>query len=233
VAVRIVGEPSTFADKSIRASRACYDANRFWGEEGRGIIVTCSLLEDKTVMGSSIVSFTCVNEGDPTGTFIQSVGFTQNQINVYYVDIVESEVAYGGSGTAYGAHCPEYQNVIAMGSMTDGNLLAHEIGHALSLDDIDCLSNSFPPSACTSNHVHFDTTEIMHSASNQRRYLTEGEVFRAVFSPASWINDVTYGLRASSLTTRNCNALDDSTNDPICPAIQKRIWDDGAGFPQN
>ena len=67
----------------------------------------------------------------------------------------------------------------------------------------------------------------MHSASNSRQYLTEGQTFRAHLRPNSAINQV-FGLRPG-LSTRNCDR-DTLTLD--CPAITKRLWADG-GLPAN
>ena len=73
----------------------------------------------------------------------------------------------------------------------------------------------------------FDMTNVMHSASNTRAYLTEGQVFRAHLRSASAINAV-FGLRAG-LPVRDC---DRDTLTVGCPAIAKRIFADGA-YPPN
>ncbi len=62
----------------------------------------------------------------------------------------------------------------------------------------------------------------MHSASNVRAFLTEGQTFRAHTRPASAINAV-YALRPG-LLTRSC---DRDTLTLTCPPIAKRIWADG------
>ena len=76
----------------------------------------------------------------------------------------------------------------------------------------------------------FDTTNVLHNASNNRNYLTEGQTFRAVVNSGSAINGV-YNARPG-LITRNCGNST-STTDVSCPAVQKRIWADGASWPPN
>ena len=69
-------------------------------------------------------------------------------------------------------------------------------------------------------------TNIMHSASNVRQYLTEGQTFRAHVRSNSALNGV-YGLR-SGLPVRDC---DRDTPTLACPAIHRRLWADGAFAP--
>ena len=93
--------------------------------------------------------------------------------------------------------------------------MSHEMGHNLALTHIDDLTASF------------NVTNVMHSASNSRQFLTEGQLFRAHLQPGSAINAI-YGVRPGQVT-RAC-ARD--TNSRTCPGIQKRLWADGT-FPAN
>jgi hypothetical protein len=68
----------------------------------------------------------------------------------------------------------------------------------------------------------------MHSASNSRQFLTEGQLFRAHLEPGSAINSV-YGVRPGQVT-RSCA---DNASSRTCPPLAKRLWADGAGFPPN
>jgi hypothetical protein len=107
---------------------------------------------------------------------------------------------------------------VVLGSTADAGLAIHEIGHNFSLTHIDSQGVILPG---------FDANNIMHSASSTRHYFTEGQVFRANFTPAnlqaqqpgSALNSVYTSARAG-LPTRDC------TMDP-CPALVKRIWADG------
>jgi hypothetical protein len=67
----------------------------------------------------------------------------------------------------------------------------------------------------------------MHSASNVRQFLTEGQIFRAHLRTTSAINQV-YALRPG-LPTRDC---DRDTMTLTCPSIAKRLWADGV-LPAN
>jgi hypothetical protein len=60
--------------------------------------------------------------------------------------------------------------------------------------------------------------------------LTEGQNFRAVYHGSSSINNI-YDVRTGQVT-RNCSHHY-SESQPGCPAIQKRIWDDGSSWPPN
>jgi hypothetical protein len=66
----------------------------------------------------------------------------------------------------------------------------------------------------------------MHSASNVRQYLTEGQVFRAHLRSNSALNQV-YGLRPGQ-PVRDCDR-----DTPVlgCPPIAKRLWADGIRPP--
>jgi hypothetical protein len=105
---------------------------------------------------------------------------------------------------------------IAMGLNTGDELLSHEIGHALSLTHVNALAN-------------FDQTNVMHNASNTRRFLTEGQIVRAHMNSRSllWILFLDVGQHPPG---RDCEP-DDFNG--ACPALDRRVWADGAGFPAN
>ena len=104
---------------------------------------------------------------------------------------------------------------MAIAAGAGSELLAHELGHDLALEHID------------DRVADFDPTNIMHSASNIREFLTEGQLFRAHLRQNSALNLV-YGARPG-LPIRNCDR-DTLTLD--CPSIAKRLWADGV-FPPN
>ena len=133
-------------------------------------------------------------------------------MNVYWVNTVDFGL---GALTSNGVWCGG--NVVAMGWNTLDHLFSHEIGHAYQLDHVNSLTS------------FFDTTNVMHNASNSRTYLTEGQTMRAVMDSNSVVN--TLGGRTGS--TRSCGGTATSTTDPSCPAVQKRVWGDGVAWPAN
>ena len=101
-----------------------------------------------------------------------------------------------------------------MGSGTNDELLVHELGHNFDLEHV----NGQPT---------FDQTNIMHSASVTREFITEGQSFRSHLDPNSTINSQ-YAARPGE-PTRSCGHSA-SSND--CTELNTRIWADGA-FPAN
>jgi hypothetical protein len=135
------------------------------------------------------------------------IGHVQNRINIYWVDTVDG-------GTGRGQACNIGSDFVAMGSATGTELLSHELGHDLALEHVD-------------GQAGFDQTNVMHSASNTREFITEGQLFRAHLRPPSALNAV-YAARPG-LPTRDCGHAA-ASND--CPSVLKRIWADGT-FPEN
>jgi hypothetical protein len=138
---------------------------------------------------------------------------------MYVVDTVQVNSMYAtGNGATCGA-----SDFVALGSTADAGVMIHELGHTFSLLHIDSQGVIMPG---------FDANNIMHSDSATRQYFTEGQLFRAHFTPAvasaqqpgSALNSVYTGAR-SGQPTRDCTA------DP-CPVLEKRIWADGA-LPPN
>jgi hypothetical protein len=148
-------------------------------------------------------------------TIQSAIGYVDGAVNVYYVTTVDFGL---GAGTGSGVWCGNAPSVIGMGRSTSDHLLAHELGHALSL------------SHTNENTLHFDGTNVMHNSSGVRQYLTEGQTFRAVYNPGSAINAI-YDVRAGS-PTRACSHSYVESNE-LCPAVQTRVWADGASWPPN
>lgn len=171
-------------------------------------------------MGVSLNLFQIINAtGDPDAprfvafdcsmqAAIQTdIGRTAGRINVYWVNTVDG-------GTGRGQACNIGSDFVAMGSATGTELLSHEFGHDLALQHVD-------------GQTGFDQTNVMHSASNTREFMAEGQLFRAHLRPVSALNAV-YAARPG-LPTRDCGH---ATANNDCPSVLKRIWDDGA-FPAN
>jgi len=192
-------------------------ANNFWfamqttyWPERVGLLFTPTTVRDATANAnrSKYLAFTC-GASNANMTKIQTdIGFDAGRINVYLVDSVDGSTSRGNA-------CQIGGPFVAIASTAGSDLLSHEIGHDLALTHIDDLTSSF------------DTTNVMHSASNSRAFLTEGQLFRMHLQPASAIN-ATYGVRPGQ-TTRDCPRDTVSTT---CPPSQKRLWADGT-FPAN
>lgn len=200
-----------FADQRTVAINACVKTSQIWTDERQGIGFSLFQINDATgdPDASSFHAFTCTKATDMK----TKIGFNNGGINVYYVDTVD----FGsGPGTTNGVWCGG--NLVAMGRNTSDHLFSHEIGHGFALSHVNSLT------------TYFDTTNVMHNASNNRNYLAEGQTFRAVVNSNSAVNGV-YNARPG-LVTRNCGNST-STTDAACPAVQKRIWADGASWPPN
>src|SRR5438046_890032 len=90
-------------------------------------------------------------------TFVSSsgdIGKTAGGINIYWVDTVDG-------GTGRGNACNIGSDFVAIGSANGLELLSHELGHDFALQHVD-------------GQATFDQTNIMHSASNTRQFITEG-----------------------------------------------------------
>jgi len=134
------------------------------------------------------------------------IGNNPDHINVYYLQTVDGSTTRGQS-------CQIGSNFSALGANAGIELQSHEIGHNLYLFHTNTLTL-----------FGFSQTNIMHSASNTREYLTEGQTFRAHVAPQSSIND-TYNARPGEVT-RTCSPTSTNATTFGCPAIQTRIWTD-------
>ena len=200
-----------FADGQTKAVNACIRTSQIWRDERQGTTFQVFDITDATgdADAATFLAFTCAQAAD----IKTQIGFDNNAVNTYWVNTVDFGT---GPATSNGVWCGG--NVLAMGWNTSDHLFSHEIGHAFTLDHVNDLA------------THFDTTNVAHNASNDRRYLTEGQTLRSVYTSSSAIN--TIGTRAGQ-PTRNCASLSTATDNVQCPAVQKRIWADGATWPPN
>jgi hypothetical protein len=100
-----------------------------------------------------------------------------------------------------------------MAEQSGHELLSHEIGHSFGLGHVD-------------GDSRYDQTNVMHSASNVRQFLTEGQVFRSHYNSFSALRSL-YAARTDA--ARNCA---DSSGSTTCPALERRLWPDGS-FPSD
>lgn len=198
------------ADRQTQAIAACIKLDEIWQNERMGAQITSFSMSDKTSdpARTTFLDFTC----GEAASLRSQIGHDSGRVNIYYVNRVD----FGnGFATSNGVWCGS--NTVVMGSNASDHLAAHETGHAFALGHVNTLT------------TNFDTTNVMHNASNDREFLTEGQTFRSHLEPGSVIN-ATYNLRGG-LATRDCGDLSETATD-TCPAIQKRIWADGT-FPPN
>ncbi len=200
-----------YVDREAQAVAACLKLSSIWKDERMGTQISTFQINDKT-SDAAISPFLDFNCTDDEVNIRSQIGYNANGINIYYVDRVDFGSGYSSGN---GVWCGD--NTVVMGKNASDHLAAHEIGHAFKLRHVNALI------------LNFDTTNVMHNASGNREYLTEGQNFRAHLNSLSVIN-TTYNLRPG-LTTRNCAGLSILATS-TCPAVQKRIWADGA-YPAN
>lgn len=204
VKVWVVKKP--FTTQKNRAISSSVTTSAIWNKERMGVAFSPFEIVDATGIpnASMYLAFNCQKQAG-----IQTaIGKTAGRINIYIVGTVDG-------GTGQGNACATGGDFVALGSAAGYDLMAHELGHDFALTHIDDLTTAF------------DETNIMHSASSTRQFITEGQLFRAHLTSRSALNYL-YAARDDQ-PTRDCER--DLSSD-VCPPIQKRIWPDGA-FPAN
>jgi hypothetical protein len=205
-----------------KAIEANIRTSQIWSSERQGIRFSTFTIIDATKDSNADTyreNFTCQNAKG----IKSDIGFVPGAVNIYYVNTVyslpDSGVFCDEPGTS--------TYLIALGLQSSDHLLAHELGHGLlGPDHIDCFSTD-PHDYCNNALARpfFDTTNVMHSASMERKTLTEGQTFRAVFNYESVIN-ILYNARPGLLTAPQFCGNTVSATDPDCPPVQKRLWAD-------
>ncbi|MEL6659210.1 MAG: hypothetical protein AAFP77_27655 [Bacteroidota bacterium] len=139
------------------------------------------------------------------------IGEDTDRINLYLTRKVNGSRQYGGA--LYG------DNRGAIGMYAgEVDIPFHQMGEFFGLEPIDG----------NSNFNSENSAKAIGNLLTRRKYMTEGQVFRAHTIPFSAIND-TYNARPG-LHTTDCRNAD---NDVRCPPVEKRIWADGNAFPAN
>jgi hypothetical protein len=206
-----------FGDGMSHAINACIRTSQIWHDERQGTAFSAFGVTDATAdpQATTYTAFDC----GKAAAIKTDIGFDANAINVYWVNTVD--FGDGMPLTSNGVTCGG--NVVAMGANVLDHLFTHEIGHAFDLAH----TNPIP--------AFFDVTNVMHNASNNRSFLTEGQTFRAVTDPVSAVNTLggRTGIMRAACGSISGSAVSISTTDPLCPAIQKRVWADGAAWPAN
>lgn len=184
-------------------------ANVAFGDSHAGIIFPAEYT-DKT------------EDADPTNSYaycnlhmdiIEDIGYETGKLNVYYVDRVLEN-----GPTAVGAWCGTFGRggIILIENTAPISTLAHELGHALSLehiDDVDLDADGRPDFEMWTN--------IMSTGSNPALTPTfsEGQAFRVNINERSFINAI--GVRSDVI--RHCAA---GEHNRVCPAVTLDVPDD-------
>jgi len=214
IAVQVWIVHGPYADVAPVALDAAVETAEIWSSERQGIAFEAFDVVDATADPDApdVLDFNCTMLDD----IKTRIGFTADRLNVYYVTTVN----FGSGGqTTNGVWCGS--GVIGMGHSTSGHLLAHEIGHAFTLQHV---------TGTPELNAWFDAKNVMAQFSNDRRYLTEGQIFRAVFTPTSALNGSIYDVRPGQ-ALRACGQTDTNSGLAQCPPVQKRIWPDGTWPP--
>jgi hypothetical protein len=204
ITVWVVAGPFTTTQQT--ALTLWQTAQLYFTTERLGVRMTAIEIVNATTSPNAAAwsAFTCGAANANVAALKGDIGARAARINVYLVSLVDGSTSRGNA-------CGVGGDFVAIASGAGAELLAHELGHDFGLEHIDDLVAAF------------NQANIMHSASNVRQYLTEGQTFRAHLRSSSAINQV-YGLRPGQ-PTRDC---DRDTLTPLCPAIGKRLWADGA-----
>lgn len=200
---------SDFETMKMKALNANVRTSQIWLDERQGIEFSNFHIEDATKKSFSANFITEPFTNCNTSDLKSKIGFKKDMINVYYLETVRVVNAQGYTveGSTYGEYCGS-EHLIALGSNSLEDLLAHELGHAFNLEHIDHLDRDF------------GKTNVMHSASTTRNFLTEGQTFRAIANTGSALNTLYHTTRADSDVKIECS-FDSKSN---CPEIAMRIW---------
>lgn len=205
ITVWIVKGP--FSQQRSRAQDAVQTTDVIWSGQYAGLQFGSIEYIDATG-DSDASSFFAFDGCGRRAEMEQQIGHKSGRLNFYYVERVDG-------GASRGRACPIGGDFAVMAEDTGNELMAHEIGHLFSLTHIDHLGNDF------------DRSNVMHSASSVREYLTEAQVYRVHFNPNSAVNQH-LGLRPSR-AQRSCAREQVSAT---CPRIALRLWGDGT-YPAN
>jgi hypothetical protein len=187
-----------------------HTASQIYDSERSGVHLSNVEIVDATTnpKASAWNAFTCGTNNASVAQIASDIGARSGRINVYLTGLVDGSTSRGNA-------CQIGGSFVAIAAGSGSELLAHELGHDFGLEHIDDLT------------ADFDVSNVMHSASNWRQFLTEGQIFRAHLRSASALNSVYLARRGAPV--RDCDR-DTLTKD--CPIIKKRLWPDGA-FPPN
>ncbi len=177
-------------------------ANVAFGDSHAGIIFPPEFT-DKTGEADPAKSYAyCYLHMD----IIQDIGYEPSKLNVYYVDRVLEK-----GPTSVGAWCGTFGmgGIILIENTAPISTLAHELGHALSLQHVDAVDLD------ADGNADFEMwTNVMSTGSDPAitPTFTEGQAFRVNVNEISFLNAI--GVRSG--VTRNCA---EGNYNRMCPAV--------------
>jgi hypothetical protein len=130
----------------------------------------------------------------------KEAGFTSDRLNVYFVKELSKDVGVS-----------DFDREIIISDSASIEVLAHEVGHALSLHHV----------TCGGADLCFECTNLMQRGALARCTLSDGQVFRANFNDLSTLNSI-YGRRTADVL--ECDLLP-----PECPPIEMLFLPESEG----
>lgn len=187
------------------ARNACIDTSTIWAAERMGIQISeCEVIYMADQEFDDAILNSVGEDHRNWDDFSNEVGIYNDRINVYWIETVDGQATAGWS---------DFGNRIVMGWSVSGHLLAHELGHALSL--------LHPVELCNRASRSRSLSNVMCAYTNHRNFLSEGQIFRAHFNGSSALN-ATYDVRQGDPVT----ACIEEAQTEECPALDERLWPD-------
>lgn len=180
----------TFANTQTRVTNDLARAVQMYNDMNCGITFQTAAINDEVNNANTagLINANC----SQANNLRNNIGFTNNNLNVYYLN----------NPGARGWWCGN--NTIIIGAGADNESLAHEFGHAFTLQH----TNNLDTNGDGTND--FANTNLMVTGGTGRTTITEGQCFRSNVNPTSYVNDS--GIRTAP--TRTCNS---TTISSACP----------------
>ena len=194
--IRILKAP--FGDMKLRAAEEIAQASFLYNLNAGGVMFSPITYIDMTTRAGAPAALN--NDCFDMSSFI-ALGFTSGKLNVYYINQL-------GTTAARGHYCvDDNTNVILIpANFAELDSLAHEIGHAFSLEH----TNVIDPMTGLSTGLAADN--LMLTSVSSRSTITNGQVFRVNTNASSMLNQ----NHNRSGSTRVCADSDISDS---CPAL--------------